>query len=124
MTATKPVRGATVAKQCETCGNAMHARPADLARGWGRFCSKACAKSTPGKSSADQIQIPMLPQIVTTIEGRALTAHITTTGQVLLKTRQGMEFASLEEATELRNDLSAAISALRILTKEKNRGND
>lgn len=119
MTVVKPVRGATVSKQCETCGDAMQARPADIARGWGRFCSKACAKSTPGKAPAAQMQFPQLPHVATTIEGRAITAHITTTGQVLLKTRSGMEFASLDEATELRNDLSAAIAALRILTKEK-----
>lgn len=26
------------------CGKHFSARPADIARGWGRFCSKACAK--------------------------------------------------------------------------------
>lgn len=33
---------ATTTKNCECCGALMHVRSADLARGWGRFCSKSC----------------------------------------------------------------------------------
>ena len=33
---------ATVTKNCECCGRSMQVRSADLARGWGRFCSKTC----------------------------------------------------------------------------------
>jgi len=32
----------TVVKNCECCGAEMKVRSADLKRGWGRFCSKAC----------------------------------------------------------------------------------
>lgn len=34
-------------RQCECCKAAFSAKPADVARGWGRFCSKSCAKTKP-----------------------------------------------------------------------------
>jgi hypothetical protein len=36
------MRGATVTKKCKYCGDAMTVRAADVARGWGKFCSKSC----------------------------------------------------------------------------------
>tara|TARA_R110000764_G_scaffold29039_1_gene68250 strand:+ start:649 stop:936 length:288 start_codon:yes stop_codon:yes gene_type:complete len=39
-----PVRGAKVEVKC-SCGNIFTARKADVARGWGKYCSKSC-KST------------------------------------------------------------------------------
>lgn len=42
----KPVRGSMVARKCH-CGKAFQARAADVARGWGNYCSRACAKRTP-----------------------------------------------------------------------------
>lgn len=44
-----PPRGSMVDRRCEVCGKTFPARTADVARGWGRFCSKACAKSTSPK---------------------------------------------------------------------------
>jgi len=40
----KPVRGSKVEVKC-SCGNIFTARRADVARGWGKYCSKSC-KST------------------------------------------------------------------------------
>lgn len=42
----KKPRGAMVGVQCH-CGTLFQARAADVARGWGRFCSKACSKAKP-----------------------------------------------------------------------------
>lgn len=36
---------ATVTKNCACCGKEMQVRSADVARGWGRFCSKSCKAS-------------------------------------------------------------------------------
>lgn len=36
---------ATITKHCECCGKSMQVRSADVARGWGRFCSKTCKAS-------------------------------------------------------------------------------
>lgn len=36
---------AAITKQCECCGKSMQVRAADVARGWGRFCSKSCKAS-------------------------------------------------------------------------------
>lgn len=35
-------RGAKCNRHCEGCGKPFQARTADVARGWGRFCSKTC----------------------------------------------------------------------------------
>jgi hypothetical protein len=32
----------TTTTKCEHCGTAFQAKPADLKRGWARFCSKSC----------------------------------------------------------------------------------
>ena len=32
----------TVNKRCKHCGDLMVVRAADVARGWGKFCSKRC----------------------------------------------------------------------------------
>jgi len=40
----KPVRGSKVEVKCD-CGKTFTARRADVARGWGKYCSKSC-KST------------------------------------------------------------------------------
>lgn len=29
-------------KKCEWCGGEHNVKPADIRRGWGRFCSKSC----------------------------------------------------------------------------------
>lgn len=34
-----------ITKACECCGKSMQVRAADVARGWGRFCSKSCKAS-------------------------------------------------------------------------------
>ena len=44
----------TITKACECCGKQMQVRSADVARGWGRFCSKSCkaakqSSATPRK---------------------------------------------------------------------------
>lgn len=36
-----PPRGKKVDKTCR-CGNVFQVRAADVARGWGKFCSKSC----------------------------------------------------------------------------------
>ena len=33
---------ATVERKCQCCGATMTVRAADVARGWGKFCSKRC----------------------------------------------------------------------------------
>ena len=33
-----------ISKNCECCSKQIEVRAADIARGWGRFCSKSCAK--------------------------------------------------------------------------------
>lgn len=38
----KTSRGAKVELPCENCSKPMQVREADVKRGWGRFCSKAC----------------------------------------------------------------------------------
>lgn len=35
-------RGATQTYRCKNCGDPFKARTADRARGWARYCSKAC----------------------------------------------------------------------------------
>lgn len=31
-----------VKRSCEECGKAFNAKPADIRRGWAKFCSKRC----------------------------------------------------------------------------------
>lgn len=38
----KPVRGTKTKVKCKHCDNEFMARNTDLARGWGKFCSKSC----------------------------------------------------------------------------------
>lgn len=33
----------TIPRTCESCGEPFFAQPCDVAKGWGRFCSRACA---------------------------------------------------------------------------------
>lgn len=49
---TKVTRGAKVERQCEECLSDMQVRAADVKRGWGRFCSKACALKARAKKEA------------------------------------------------------------------------
>lgn len=39
----KRVRGARVTRACDSCKQQYQARVADVKRGWGLTCSKACA---------------------------------------------------------------------------------
>jgi hypothetical protein len=41
-----PPTGAKVMASCERCGREFEARVRDRERGWGRFCSKSCARSS------------------------------------------------------------------------------
>lgn len=41
-------RGNAITKTCEACGTAFTARTADIARGWGRYCSMACKAKQQG----------------------------------------------------------------------------
>lgn len=41
--------GNTVERHCNNCGAAYQAKKADLKRGWGLCCSKACAAEYRGK---------------------------------------------------------------------------
>lgn len=38
----RQTRGKMVARICKRCGDPFQAREADVARGWGKFCSKSC----------------------------------------------------------------------------------
>lgn len=44
----KPKGIAMVDRPCKCCGKMISVRAADVARGWGNYCSRACAKKTPG----------------------------------------------------------------------------
>ncbi len=35
-------RGKTIEKKCKFCSNIFYPRVADVNRGWGKFCNKAC----------------------------------------------------------------------------------
>lgn len=36
------IRGASTEVQCQQCQKVFRVRMAELARGWGRYCSRAC----------------------------------------------------------------------------------
>lgn len=46
---TKTIRGEKVRKECKNCKKVFFPRKADVARGWGRFCSKSCKASEQNK---------------------------------------------------------------------------
>lgn len=53
-------RANPITKPCEACGTDFQAKAADIARGWGRFCSKSCkAKQPKGKSAGAPQPEPM-----------------------------------------------------------------
>jgi len=45
-------RSNAITKSCEACGAAFQAKAADIARGWGRFCSKSCKAKKPKPDNA------------------------------------------------------------------------
>lgn len=49
-------RANPITKSCEACGAAFQAKAADIARGWGRFCSKSCKAKQPKGESAIALQ--------------------------------------------------------------------
>lgn len=51
-----PTRGAKLWLQCH-CGTKYHARVADLERGWGRSCSKACAATKREFGRPDPVEV-------------------------------------------------------------------
>ena len=53
----QPVRGAKVTMRCH-CGEVYLARDADIARGWGKSCSKSCAATRRdyGRPAAKKVQ--------------------------------------------------------------------
>ena len=53
-------RSNVITKSCEACGAAFQAKAADIARGWGRFCSKSCkARHPKGESTGAPQPDPM-----------------------------------------------------------------
>lgn len=53
-------RANPITKPCEACGTDFQAKAADIARGWGRFCSKSCKAMQPkGKSAGAPQPEPM-----------------------------------------------------------------
>lgn len=53
---------ATVTKACECCGKSMQVRSADVARGWGRFCSKACKATEQERRTGQYRAIKTTPR--------------------------------------------------------------
>ena len=45
-------RSNLITKPCEACSTDFQAKAADIARGWGRFCSKSCKARQPKGESA------------------------------------------------------------------------
>lgn len=42
-----------VESKCKSCGKTFQARPSDLKRGWGLYCSKACSKTKRAQSDRE-----------------------------------------------------------------------
>ncbi|HEY4530120.1 MAG TPA: hypothetical protein VIG97_07305 [Luteimonas sp.] len=52
-----PPRGAMTGRDCERCGKVFLARAADVARGWGKFCSKSCKATAPTPAPAPALPV-------------------------------------------------------------------
>lgn len=44
-------RGRKIERKCKSCGDVFYPRAADVARGWGKFCSKSCKASKQEKET-------------------------------------------------------------------------